>query len=207
MTLELLSAAIDSQFSSAARPGPIAEESPLAAIGLFSYLCRWNAQTNRIECGDIEWISMEMLVRGQRSNPDVQELYRKYRNSLPSRWDFWLLVVRSCGSRSPNQDEAQVRMIYQAQNNHDTIRSSQWAWKAAKQIPDPETKKFFQILSMYYLLLGQRQSADTMQLYRACFKNDATELFRRVEMITPLDIEDIVIELDSARKPRAPATP
>jgi hypothetical protein len=90
-------------------------------------------------------------------------------------------------------------MMYQALNNPDTITSSQWAWKAAKHTPDPETRKFFQILSMYHLLLGQRQSADTMQLYRACFKNDAEELFRRVEMITPLDIEDIAIELDTAR--------
>ena len=207
MTLEVLSAAIDSQFSAAAQPGPIAEESPLAAIGLFSYLCRWNAQTNRMECGDIEWISMEMLLRGQRSNPEVRELYRNCRNSMSSRWDFWLLVVRSCGSRSPNQDEAQLRTIYQALNNPDSSRSSQWAWKAAKQIPDPESRKFFQILSMYHLLLGQRQSADTMQLYRACFKNDADELFRRVEMIAPLDIEDIVIELDTVRKARAPGTP
>ena len=87
-------------------------------------------------------------------------------------------------------------MTSQILNEPETIKYAQWAWKAAKQLADVEAKKFFQILSMYYLLLGQRQNADTMQLYRACFRHDADELFRRVELIVPLDLEEVLIELE-----------
>ena len=199
MTMEAFNAAIDSQFSAAAQIGPIALESPLAALGLFSHQCQWNPQTRKVECGDIEWLSMEMLLRGQRSNPEVQEIYRNCRNNLPSRWDFWLLVVRSCGSRKANLDEAHIRIAGQALNDPDSLRSGRWALKALGFMSDPEGKKFFQILSMYYLLAGQRHNADTMQLYRACFRHEPEELFRRVETIAPIDLEDIVIEFESAK--------
>jgi len=201
MSFEAVSAAVDSQFSAAAQSGPIPLESPLAALGLFTLLCRWNAEAGRVECGDIEWISMEMLLRGQRANPEIQELYRNCRNNLSSRWDFWLLVLRSCGGRRPNYDEVQIRIAWQALNEPETIQSAQWAWKTAGFLTEPEPKKFFQILSMYYLLVGQRHSADTMQLYRACFRQDPEELFRRVEMITPIDLEEIALELESSRRP------
>ena len=196
MTLETVSTAIDVQFSVTARPGPVPVESPLGALGLFGNLCQWNPQTKRVECGDIEWISMETLLRGQQSNPEIQQIYRDCRNTFSSRWDFWLLVVRACGTRRANHDEAQIRMTSQILNEPETIKYAQWAWKAAKQLADVEAKKFFQILSMYYLLLGQRQNADTMQLYRACFRHDADELFRRVELIVPLDLEEVLIELE-----------
>ena len=199
MTPETVSAAIDFQFSVAAQPGPIPLESPLAALGLFGYLCQWNTQTKRVECGDIEWVTMETLLRGQRSNPEIQQMYRDCRNSFSSRWDFWLLVVRACGTRRANPDEAQIRMTWQILNEPETIKYSQWAWKAATQLPDLETRKFFQILSMYHLLRGQRHHADTMQLYRACFRHDATELFRRLESLVPLDLEAVLIELEPLR--------
>jgi hypothetical protein len=202
MAFEDVSAALDFQFSAAAQLGPLAEESPLSALGLFTYLCRWNSQTKTVECGDVEWLSMEMLLKGQTSNRPFQDLYRSCRSSFSSRWDFWLLVVRSSGNRPPNNDEAQLRMIHQALNDSNTIAHARWACKAAKGTTDPEAKKFFQILAMYYLLLGQRHSADTMQLYRACFKSDADEFFRRLEMLTPIDIEDIAIELEAPAKPR-----
>lgn len=202
MTFEDVSAAIDFQFSAAAQPGPLAEKSPLAAIGLFTFLCRWNPQTKTVECGDVEWLSMEMLLKGQSGNPTFEELYRNCRSSFSSRWDFWLLVVRSSGNRPANHDEAQLRMIHQALNEPNTISLARWACKAFKGTADPENKKFFQILAMYHLLFGQRQSADTMQLYRACFKSDADELFRRLEMLTALDIEDVAIDLETASKPR-----
>ena len=54
MTFEDVSAAIDFQFSAAAQSGPLAEKSPLAAIGLFTFLCRWSPQTKTVECGDVE---------------------------------------------------------------------------------------------------------------------------------------------------------
>jgi len=202
MTPEAVTAAIDFQFSAAAQPGPLADESPLGALGLFTCFCHWNPKTKRVECGDLEWLSMEMLLRGQKFNPEVQELYRNCRNSFSSRWDFWLLVLRSCGSRMPNHDEAQLRIIHQALNDPDNTALSRWACKASRAATDTESKKFFQILAMYYLLFGQRQNADTMQLYRACFRNDPDELFRRVEMIRPIDIEDIAIELGSTGKAR-----
>ena len=200
MTLETLSGAIDAHFSAAAQPGPVRMESPLAALGLFSVLCRWNPDTKRIDCGDIEWLTMEALQRGQRNSPEFQELYRNTRNSLPSRWDFWLLVVRSSGVRRANMDEAQLRIAVQALNDPDTVLLAQTAWKNASLASDAELKKFFQIMAMYYLLLGQRHHADTMQLYRACFKDGPDELFRRVELITPLDLEDIAVDLESRRK-------
>jgi hypothetical protein len=206
MTIEGFSSAIDSQFGAAAQAGAISEESPLSALGLFSYMCHWDAHTRKIECGDIEWISMEMLLRGQRFNPEIQELYRNCRNGLSSRWDFWLLVVRSCGTRRPNHDEAQIRIISQTLNYPETISSSRWAWKAAKETTDLESKKFFQILSMYHLLLGQRDSADSMQLYRACFRSDPDELFRRVDLIAPLDIEEVVIDLEEWKRGRSKGT-
>ena len=202
MTFEDVTAAIDFQFSAAAQPGPLAQASPLAALGLFSYLCRWNPQTKTVECGDIEWLSMETLLRGQAGNPAFQELYRSCRNSFPSRWDFWLLVVRSSGNRPANHDEAQLRMVHQALNDPNTIALARWAGKASKGTADPESKKFFQILAMYHLLFGQRQSADTMQLYRACFKADSDEFLRRLEMLTPIDVEDIAIDLDAGSRPR-----
>jgi hypothetical protein len=204
MTLDDVSAAIDFQFSAAARPGEIASESPLGALGLFTYLCHWNPQTKTVECGDIEWLSMEMLLRGQARNPAFQELYRNCRNSFSSRWDFWLLVVRSSGNRPANLDEAQLRMILQAINEPNTIALSRWACRASNLTTDPESRKFFQVLAMYYLLLGQRQSADTMQLYRSCFKSDPDELFRRIELLAPLDIEDVVIDLETVTRPRGP---
>ena len=202
MTFENVSAAIDFQFSAAAQPGPLAQASPLAALGLFTYLCRWNPQTKTVECGDIEWLSMETLLKGQTGNPSFQELYRSCRNSFPSRWDFWLLVVRSAGIRPANHDEAQLLMVHQGLNDPNTIALARWACKASKGTADPESKKFFQILAMYYLLLGQRHSADTMQLYRACFKADADEFFRRLEMLTPIDVEDIAIDLEAGSRPR-----
>jgi hypothetical protein len=152
-----------------------------------------------VECGDVEWLSMEMLLRGQAYNPDFQELYRKCRSSFSSRWDFWLLVLRSCGNRPANHDEAQVRMAYQAINDPNSIILARWAFKASKDVTDTESRKFFQILAMYYLLFGQRQSADTMQLFRACFKEDPEEFFRRLEVMRPLDIEDIAIDLEGIR--------
>jgi hypothetical protein len=197
MTTEAVSAAIDFQFSAAAQSGPIAPESPLAALGLFTLLCHWNAETKRVECGDIEWLSMETLVRGQRENHEIQELYRAVRNNLPSRWDFWLIVVRASGSRRANFDEAQIRIALQALNQPDSIAYAQWAWSASKLSADPESKKYFLILAMFYLLAGQRSSADSMQLYRACFREDSEELFRRLERVRPLDIEDIAIELET----------
>jgi len=200
MPFETFSAAIDSQFSAAAQPGPIQLESPLAALGLFSIFSRWIPSLNRVDCGDIEWISMETLVRGQRSNPEIQDLYRSTRNSMSSRWDFWLLAVRSCGTRRSNMDEAHIRIALQALNQPDTIALSQSAWKSSRLLPDPELKKLFQILSMYYLLLGQRHSADTMQLYRACFKENPEELFRRVDLMAPLDVEGIAIDLETKKK-------
>src|SRR5262245_25190083 len=121
MTLETLSAAIDAQFSAAAQSGPVRMESPLAGLGLFSVLCQWNPDTQRVDCGGIEWLSMEALQRGQRGNPEIQELYRNTRSSLPSRWDFWLLVVRSCSIRRANMDEAQLRIALQALNDPETI--------------------------------------------------------------------------------------
>ena len=199
MAHDTLNAAIDSQFSATAQSGPIPMESPLAALGLFSLFCQWNPQTMRIDCGDIEWMSMETLTRGQRGNAEVQDLYHNTRKMMSSRWDFWLLVVRACGSRRANLDEAQLRLGLQALNQPDTILLSQAAVKSARLASDPELKKFFQILTMYYLLLGQRQSADTMQLYRACFKEDPEEFFRRVEIISPLDVEDIAISLETKR--------
>src|SRR5262245_8942427 len=146
MSHELLSAAIDSQFSAAAQSGPIPVESPLAALGLFSLFCQWNPETRKIDCGDIEWLSIEQLSRGQRNNPEVQELFRTARNSFSSRWDFWLLVVRSSASRRPNYDEAQIRIASQAMNEIDSIIWAQSAWKASQLLPDPELKKYFQIL-------------------------------------------------------------
>ena len=202
MAFEDVSAAIDFQFSAAAQPGPLSESSPLGALGLFTYLCRWNAQTKTVDCGDVEWLSIEMLLKGQAGIPAFQELYRSCRNSFSSRWDFWLLVVRSAGNRPPNHDEAQLRMIHQALNDPNTIALARWASKASKGTTDPENKKFFQILAIYYLLFGQRQSADTMQLYRACFRSDADEFFRRLEMLTPLDIEDVAIDIEAATRPR-----
>jgi hypothetical protein len=202
MPFEDASAAIDFQFSAAAQPGPLAEKSPLAALGLFTYMCRWSPQTKTIECGDVEWLSMEMLLKGQAGNRTFEELYRSCRNSFSSRWDFWLLVVRSSGNRPPNHDEAQLRIIHQALNDPTSIALARWACKASRGTTDPENKKFFQILTMYYLLFGQRQSADTMQLYRACFKSDPDELFRRLEVLTPLDIEDVAIDLEAASRPR-----
>jgi hypothetical protein len=204
MAFEAVSAAIDSQFSAAARPGPLAEGSPLGALGLFTYLCRWNAQAKTVECGDVEWLSMEMLLRGQTYNREFQDLYRSCRNSFSSRWDFWLLVVRSCGSRGPNQDEAQVRMMYQALNEPHTIARARWAVKASKSVTDTESRKFFQLIAMYYLLFGQRQNADTMQLFRACFKSDPEEFFRRLDLMKPLDIEDIAIDLEATGNSRTP---
>ena len=200
MTLETLSGAIDAQFSAAAQAGPLRLESPLAALGLFSVMCRWSPDTKRIDCGDIEWLSMEMLQRGQTGNAEVQELYRSFRNSFPSRWDFWLVVVRSSGVRRANFDEAQVRIALQGLNDPESIAFAQTSWKDARLAPDPELKKFFQVLAMYYLLLGQRHSADTMQLYRACFKDNPDELFRRVELVIPLDVEDIASDLETRRK-------
>ena len=199
MTLETVSTAIDVQFCVTARPGPVPVESPLGAIGLFGSLCQWNTQTRKVECGDIEWISMETLLRGQQSNPEIQQMYRDCRNTFSSRWDFWLLVVRASGTRRANHDEAQIRMTWQILNEPETIKYSQWAWKAATQLPDPEARKFFQILSMYHLMVGQRHNADTMQLYRACFRYDAEELFRRVELVVPLDLEEVLIELERGR--------
>ena len=200
MTLETLSAAIDAQFSAAAQPGPVRVESPLAALGLFSVMCRWNSETKRIDCGDIEWLTMEALQRGQRGNPEIQELYRNTRNSVPSRWDFWLIVVRSVGVRRANVDEAQLRIGLQALNDPETIICAQAAWKDARLAADPELKKFFQILAMYYLLFGQRHDPDTMQLYRVCFKENPEEFFRRVELITLLDPEDIASDLETRSK-------
>lgn len=197
MTLEAVSTAIDSQFSAAAQPGPLADGSPLGALGLFTCLCYWNSKTKKVECGDLEWLSMEMLLKGQKFNPECQQLYRNCRSSFSSRWDFWLLVVRSCGSRTPNHDESQLRIIHQALNDPDSVALSRWAHRAYRAATDTESKKYFQILAMYYLLSGQRHSADTMQLYRACFAKDPDELFRRVELIRPIDIEDIAIELNS----------
>jgi hypothetical protein len=202
MAFEDVSAAIDFQFSAAAQPGSLAEGSPLAALGLFTYFCRWNPQTKTVECGDVEWLSMEMLLKGQASNRAFQDLYRSCRSSFSSRWDFWLLVVRSSGNRPPNNDDAQLRMIHQALNDPNTIAQARWAGRASRGTTDPESKKFFQILAMYYLLVGQRHSADTMQLYRACFKSDPDEFFRRLEMLTPLDIEDIAIDIEAATRPR-----
>src|SRR5262249_48536651 len=118
-------------------------------------------------------------------------------------WDFWLLVVRSSGNRPPNNDEAQLRMIHQALNDPNTIAQARWACRASRATSDPESKKFFQILAMYYLLLGQRHSADTMQLYRTCLKSAPDEFFRGVEILTPLDIEDIAIDVEAATKPRS----
>jgi hypothetical protein len=200
MAHETLSAAIDSQFSAGAQAGSIPAESPLAALGLLSILCQWNPHTMRIDSSDIEWVSMEMLVRGQRSSPELQDLYRSTRNGMPSRWDFWLLVVRASGSRRANIDEAHIRIALQGLNQPESIATAQAAWKSSRLTADPELKKFFQILAMYYLLAGQRHSADTMQLYRACFKETPDELFRRVELITPLDVEDIAIDLESRKK-------
>jgi hypothetical protein len=200
MTHDTLSSIIDSQFGAAAQAGPIHPESPLAALGLLALFSQWNPHTMRIDFGDIEWISMETLGRGQQNCPEVQELYRATRSGMPSRWDFWLLVVRSCGARRANLDEAQIRMCLQALNEPESINFSQAAWKASRLLTDPELKKFFQIVSMYHLLMGQRHSADTMQLYRACFKESPDELFRRVELITPLDLEEIAIDLESRRK-------
>jgi len=202
MTFEDTSAAIDFQFSAAAQPGALSEKSPLAALGLFTYLCRWSPQTKTVECGDVEWLSMEMLLKGQAGNRTFEELYRSCRSSFSSRWDFWLFVVRSSGNRPANHDEAQLRMIQQALNEPNTISSARWACKASKGTADPENKKFFQILAMYFLLFGQRHSADTMQLYRACFKGDPDELFRRLEMLTPIDIEDVAIDLEAASRSR-----
>jgi hypothetical protein len=198
VTPDAVSAAIDSQFSAAAGPGSLSESSPLGALGLFTCLCHWDPQTKTVECGDVEWLSMEMLLRGQAHNPAFQDLYRNSRNTFSSRWDFWLLVTRSCGNRPPNYDEAQIRMVYQALNDPSTIASARWACKALKAATDTESKKFFQIVTMYYLLFGQRHSADTMQLFRACFKNDPDEFFRRLEIIKPLDIEDIAIDVEVA---------
>jgi hypothetical protein len=200
MAHETLSAAIDSQFSAAAQAGSIPPESPLAALGLLSIFCQWNPHTLRIDSSEIEWVSMEMLARGQRSSPELQDLYRSTRNGMPSRWDFWLLIVRACGSRRANIEEAHIRLALQGLNQAESIASAQAAWKSARLTGDPELKKFFQILAMYYLLAGQRHSADTMQLYRACFKETPDELFRKVELITPLDIEDIAIDLESRKK-------
>src|SRR5262249_34202957 len=132
MAFEDVSAAIDFQFSAAAQPGPLSEASPLAALGLFTYLCRWNPQTKTVDCGDVEWLSIEALLKGQAANPTFQELYRKCRASFPSRWDFWLLVVRSSGNRPANHDEAQLRMIHQALNDPNTVALARWAYKASK---------------------------------------------------------------------------
>ena len=200
MIPDAFSVAIDSHFTVAAQPGPLLESSPLAALGLFTCLCRWDPQTNTVQCGDVEWLSMEMLLRGQAHNPSFQELYRNSRNTFSSRWDFWLRVIRSCGNRPANHDEAQIRMVYQALNNPDTIASARWACKALRTTSDPESKKFFQILAMYYLLFGQRHSADTMQLFRACFNCDPDEFFRRLEIIKPIDIEDIAIDIEAAAR-------
>ena len=53
---------------------------------------------------------------------------------------------------------------------------------------------------MYHLLAGQRHNADTMQLYRACFRHEPDELFRRVEAIAPIDLEEIVMELETTKE-------
>jgi hypothetical protein len=169
----------DWQFNANAAVGDIKPESPLMALYLLTELCRYDPASGVVICDpQADSLTVGSLIVGQEHNPAAQQQYRDCRGQHVSLWDFWLLVVRSHGGRTPNFDQARASISWQAQNNPNSINNARSHWLTAIHSNiSSEPKKYFQIMSMYYLLRGQRHNADVMQNYRACFARDAVQLF------------------------------
>lgn len=177
---------IDWQFNVNTQAGDLKNESPLSAMSIFVApgIVRYQPGQGLIyDSAGLDWALMETLVYGQRHNPPAQQSYRDCRVQSASLWRFWERVPRAAYGRPSDYGAAAVNIAWQRQANPESVANAHASWASASAVPEPDARTFFSITAMYYLLIGQRHSADAMQLYRACFRDDANRLFTLVSLV------------------------
>jgi hypothetical protein len=158
--------------------------SPLIALfhlaGSFR-ACRYDAAQGKLVCIDgLNERLLEILIEGQANDEHVQRVYRRCYESLHFL-DFFERVVSSAGDRGSDFDEVARQLQRHARKESESISDARNAWQMATNVKDPQAAQFFRIKAMFHLLAGQRRDSRAMQLYRACYRDDAQRLFRLVK--------------------------
>jgi hypothetical protein len=106
--------------------------------------------------------ALAALQEGQAHNAGVRDLYRV---SWLRLGDFWFIVASASNSRA-DFDSARVNINWQFAHNLGSLDSARQAWRAGNRIK-----------AIHALLEGQAHNLSTLNLYRACFRDDRARLF------------------------------
>jgi hypothetical protein len=116
-------------------------------------------------------LALKKLKEGQANNKNGQHLYDVAAKTLP---DFWNLVFYSTWSKA-DFSALESNLAWQWQNNWDSLSKSEKAWHT-----NPKQEKW----AYYYLLWGQRDNPNALNLYRACWNENKEKVMSIVNKIS-----------------------
>jgi len=118
--------------------------------------------------------ALDALILGHKGDAGAQQSYRDcYRELGPEKFGD---LITAATTRTCDLKEAEVNIRWQHDNNFASLRDSISYWNDRK-----EPFKRYDLMALYYVLSGQRHNDNTMNLYRACFRDKKTELFQIVD--------------------------
>lgn len=135
----------------------------------------WQWDNNSTSCTNaLSWsqyngtTALNHFLRGQAHNPHVQNVYRVAYSRLS---DFWHIVATVTGAGA-NFGEARAHLNWQYSNNLNSLDRAEREWRWGRRYT-----------AFGFLASGQRHNPGVLSLYRACFRDDANQLFGIVRSI------------------------
>ena len=110
-----------------------------------------------------------MLLAGQRHNPPVQQKYREFLGQIGAD-AFWQFVCASAWGRGADFNEARINISWQRDNNRTSLERARNECNNGAA-PKSQQKALIQLIE------GQRHNTEVMKLYRACYRDNASQLF------------------------------
>jgi hypothetical protein len=132
---------------------------------------QWHDENGSGYCLDaLEHSDLHLLKQGQNHDPEVQVFYETFAKTF-AHDEFWQLVATTASSR-PDLNSAKGDLEWQRDNDRKSLME---ACKLLNEPKWPNSSKNYHALAA--LLRGQQHNRGVMDLYRACYRNKADELF------------------------------
>jgi len=154
-----------SQWRANAQRGNIKRESPLYAL----------------QAGDTP-AALKYLKQGQRHNTTVVQLYQSCADATSIQ--YILLLAASSADGACDLADAKLNLVSQKRTNPVSLNEAYRIWDVVRR-EYPATQDSAVMGAVFKLYEGQRDNADALNEYRACFRDRAVDLFNLVrEVIT-----------------------